>query len=121
MTETQQIHRRLEHIEDRLQRLSAALRGTDAVAIEEATLALRQVLGQAMSDLRPAIKGSGISATLRNRILLADAEVAAQREAVARAAAALDRAVNLLMPSQAPAYDANGSAQRPGSLGSISA
>lgn len=121
MTAEDPVHRRLEQIELRLRGLSDALRGTDAAALDEAAIALRKALGQAIGDLRPAVTDSGISATLRNRILLAEAEVTAQREALARATAALERAIGLLLPNTAAAYEASGSGQRPPSLGSVTA
>jgi hypothetical protein len=59
---------------------------------------------------------------LRERLALAGGLVAAQRESLARATAALDRAIDVLMPRERPAavYSAIGPAER-GSRGSIQA
>jgi len=59
---------------------------------------------------------------LRQRLALAGGQVAAQREALARATASLDRAIDVLLPRAAAAstnglYSAYGSAERQSSQG----
>ena len=51
---------------------------------------------------------------LRQRLALAGGQVAAQREALARATASLDRAIDVLIPNRAPAglYSPAGSPTR---------
>ena len=52
-------------------------------------------------------------AALRNRLASASGQVAAQRESLARATAALDRAIDVLLPRDSMAlYSAYGGADR---------
>ncbi len=105
----------LEHaiaaIESRLEVLGAALRDRDAAAIEAGALELQRALTSAVQRFNHSAKSLvGMAPQLRHRLAAASAQVAAQRESLVRAHAALDRAVDVLMPSAspAPAYAAQG-------------
>jgi hypothetical protein len=54
-------------------------------------------------------------------LALASARVAAQRQALARATASLDRAIDVLLPERKPTYAASGLAARFKSVGAVSA
>lgn len=62
-------------------------------------------------------------APLRRRLARAGGQVAAQREALARATASLDRAIDVLIPSSASAtlYSSHGASERLGGGGSLMA
>jgi lipopolysaccharide export system protein LptA len=86
-------------IETRLAALGSALRERDALAIEAAAQRQRDAVG----------------------VAIARGQVAAQRETLARANAALDRAMNVLLPPDwpAPAYAADGARARQNTTGAI--
>jgi hypothetical protein len=111
-------------LEQSLAALGTALRDQDAPSIERLSHELQALLGGAVQRFaRAAQRPNGVPPALRQRLLRASAQVAAQRESLARATAALDRAIDVLMPSQAPAaaYGANGSFARAARTGSIDA
>jgi len=86
-------------IEERLQALGAALRDRDAAAIEREAASLHRALAVAIHRFAQAAQTpAGVPASLRQRLARAGGLVAAQRESLARATAALDRAIDVLMP-----------------------
>ncbi len=98
-------------IEDRLAALGGALRDHDAKAIESQAHELHRALASAVHRFAQAARQpGGVSLQLRQRLMVASGQVAAQRESLARATAALDRAIDVLMPGQPPAqgYAAHG-------------
>ncbi|MDP1533707.1 MAG: hypothetical protein Q8L92_09020 [Rubrivivax sp.] len=98
--------------------LATALSAHDAVAIDREACELHRALAAAIQHFGQAARSGGIPAALRQRLAHAGASVAAQREALARATAALDRAIDVLIPS-APAsatYAASGNTDRAGGL-----
>jgi hypothetical protein len=109
-------------IEQRLAALGLALRDRDARAIELHSQALHQALASAIQRFTHAAREpGGVSPGLRRRLVMAGGQVAAQRESLARATAALDRAIDVLMPTTTgpAAYAAHGGLQRPASGGCI--
>lgn len=114
----------LEHaiatIESRLEALGAALRDRDAPAIEAGAIELQRALASAVHRFNHSAKSLvGLAPQLRHRLATAIAQVAAQRECLVRANAALDRAVDVLMPSAQPAaaYAASGNSMRAANSG----
>jgi hypothetical protein len=106
----------LAALEARLAAFSSALRNTDADATDRAAGELHAALAAAVDRFHRAAREGSIPRALRQRLALASAQVAAQREALARATASLDRAIDVLMPrGAAPAalYSASGNAERP--------
>jgi hypothetical protein len=101
-------------VEHKLAALGAAIVRRDGAAIEAESAALQRALAQAVTACKHAAGNGGIPPQLRRRLMLASAQVAAQREALARATAALDRAIDLLLPGQAHdgLYAADGGAVR---------
>jgi hypothetical protein len=102
-------------VEDRLTALGLALHRQDAQAVEREASALHTALATALQHFREAARHGAVPAPLRQRLVLASGQVAAQREALARATAALDRAMDVLLPEAAgrlPLYAADGLAGR---------
>jgi hypothetical protein len=94
----------LEAVERELAALSTALRDRDAAAVESHAADLHRALASAIHRFTHASRQSdGVPQALRQRLALAGGQVAAQRESLARATAALDRAIEVLMPSPLPA------------------
>ena len=111
-------------IEARLAALGTALRDRDALAIETASLALQRVFSSAIHRFTAAARhADGVPLPLRRRLAIARGQVAAQRQTLARANAALDRAMNILLPPDwpAPAYAADGARSRQSTTGAIGA
>lgn len=103
----------LAAVEHSLAALGDALREHDAQAIESRASELHRSLAQAVHRFAHAAKSGGVPPTLRTRLALASGRVAAQRESLARATAALDRAIDVLMPrDNGGVYSAQGSAER---------
>jgi hypothetical protein len=113
----------LAAVEARLGALRAALVRQDLQAIDSEAVALHRALAAAVHHFSRAAHHGGVPPPLRQRLAVASRQVAAQREALARATAALDRAIDVLLPAT-PAkgfYNASGSANRSGLSGGLSA
>jgi hypothetical protein len=111
-------------IEARLAALGTALRERDALAIDAEAQALQRAFSSAIHRFTAAARNAGgIPLPLRRRLAIARSQVAAQRETLARANAALDRAMNVLLPPDwpAPAYAADGARARASTTGAIGA
>jgi multidrug resistance efflux pump len=105
----------LAAVEARLGALRAALVSQDLPAIDAEASALHRALAAAVHQFSRAARQGGVPAPLRQRLAVASSEVAAQREALARATAALDRAIDVLLPGAtgtAALYSASGVASR---------
>jgi hypothetical protein len=109
----------LSAVELRLAALGAALRARDTSAIDTEAAELHRALARAVDHFALAARSGALPAALRSRLVTASGRVAAEREALARATAALDRAIDVLMPRDAATlYSAQGSAER-GSRGGV--
>jgi hypothetical protein len=111
-------------IEERLAALGSALRDRDARAIELQAHELHRALAAAVHRFAQAARRpGGVPPPLRQRLAQASGLVAAQRESLARATAALDRAIDVLMPDTAAvaAYGAHGGRERPTSAARLDA
>lgn len=120
---SQELERPMAALEERIAALGEALRERDADRIESEAAALHRALAGAVDQFGRATRQGPIPAPLRRRLMMAGAQVAAQREALARATASLDRAIDVLLPSPAASgiYSAAGAAERPGHTGQTSA
>jgi len=100
----------LQAVETELGDLGEALRRRDIGGIESHAQALHRALERAVDSFtRAARAGGGVPPALRSRLVTAGGQVAAQRESLARATVALDRAMDVLMPGGSPAvYGATG-------------
>ncbi len=104
----------LQNVEDQLIALGLALHRQDADAVDRVAAELHLALASAVDQFGRAARTGGVPPLLRSRLARAGGQVAAQREALARATASLDRAIDVLIP-RAPAanlYSAGGGADR---------
>lgn len=106
----------LGEVERQLDALGQALKNHDPAATELAATELHRALTHAVRHFGNAGQG-GVPPALRRRLAMATGLVAAQRDAVARATALLDRAIDVLLPAASTAatpavYSAYGSPQR---------
>ena len=92
----------LAAVESRLIALGEALRARDAAAIDSHATELHRALARAVDHFTSAARSGSVPPTLRRRLASASGQVAAQRESLARATAALDRAIEVLMPREVP-------------------
>jgi hypothetical protein len=112
----------LAAVETRLADLSEALRTRDLGGIDRHAADLHMALATAVDTFCIAVRSGPVSPSLRRRLVAASGQVAAQRESLARATSALDRAIDVLMPREAAAvYAAPGDAKRGRSGGSLRA
>ncbi len=99
-------------VEQRLAGLADSLRERDVQAIEQQAQALHHALAVAVESFMHTARHGGVPEPMRLRLARASAQLASQREALSRATAALDRAIDVLMPgAAAPAsrvYTASG-------------
>lgn len=105
-------------VEATLNQLGDALARRDTPAIEQHAAELHQHLARAVQSFGEAARSGGVPAALRHRLVKAGGLLAAQRESLARGNASLDRALDVLIPSEPTGlYGAGGKAERRG-LGS---
>ncbi len=118
-----ELEQSVEKVESRLQALGDALRVHLAEAVEAEAAELQRALAAAVDQLRRSARSGQLTPQLRQRLALASGHVAAQRESLARASAALDRAIDVLLPSPAPrvAYSAAGLNERQSNSGLVRA
>ncbi|MEW6708037.1 MAG: hypothetical protein AB1430_24585 [Pseudomonadota bacterium] len=108
-----ELERALASVEQRLASLGEALNARDALAIETHAAELHRALADAVHRFAHAARAGGVPPGLRRRLANASGQVAAQRESLARATAALDRAIDVLLPRDAGGvYSAQGGADR---------
>jgi len=114
----------LQMVETHLSGLGSALLAQDLAAIDAQASALHRALASAVHRFNQASRqANGVAPALRQRLALAGAQVAAQREGLARATAALDRAIDVLMPAPPASalYGQAGHSQRASSSGCVNA
>jgi outer membrane PBP1 activator LpoA protein len=111
----------VRRVEAHLGALGSALREHDAEAVAAHAAEVQHALAQAVELVREG--GGRVPPPLRQRLALAAAHIAAQRESLARASAALDRAIDVLLPGATPrgAYSASGIAERRSHSGCVQA
>ena len=104
----------LKNVEERLNALGEALHHQDAEAVDRVAAELHTALAAAISNFTAAARTGGVPPVLRQRLAVAGGQVAAQREALARATASLDRAIDVLIPrvSANNLYSAAGGSER---------
>ena len=90
-------------VETRLADLGEALRLRDLTGIDQHAAQLHLALAAAVDTFCIALRSGSVAPALRRRLVAASGQVAAQRESLARATSALDRAIDVLMPRDAPA------------------
>lgn len=112
-THSPELESRLAAVELRLAGLGDALRVRDADGIELQATELHRALASAVGHFSDAARNGPLPSGLRDRFARASGQVAAQRESLARATAALDRAIDVLLPREGAAlYSIYGTADR---------
>ncbi len=112
-THSPELEARLAAVESRLAALGNALRLRDADGIELHASELHRALASAVTHFSDAARNGPLPSALRERFAQASGQVAAQRESLARATAALDRAIDVLLPREGAAlYSVYGTADR---------
>jgi hypothetical protein len=112
----------LSGVERHLAALSEALCARDLTAIGTHAQGLQTTLARAVEQFSSAAQRGPVPEALRRRLASASGQVAAQRESLARATSALDRAIEVLMPRDGPAcYSRAGANERPNLGGAIRA
>lgn len=110
----------LAAVEHRLSALGVALCVRDTVGIDLNATELHRALAMAVDQFALAARRGTVPPALRNRLANTSGQVAAQRESLARATAALDRAIDVLIPRDGNAlYSTLGNAERPSRGGSV--
>lgn len=105
----------LARVEQHLARLGDALRERHGDDIERHSGELHRALAAAVQLFAQAARRGGVPSDLRQRLAHTSGQVAAQRESLARATAALDRAIDVLMPAAGHGlYAAAGGSERAG-------
>jgi hypothetical protein len=100
-------------VEACLNQLGDALARRDTAAIEQHAAGLHQLLARAIQSFSDAARTGSVPAELRHRLVRAGGLLAAQREALARGNASLDRALDVLIPAEPTGlYGAGGKPER---------
>ena len=100
-------------VDAHLAALGEALRARDSAGIDTHATELHRALAHAVDCFARASRSGGVPPALRQRLASTGSLVAAQRESLARATAALDRAIDVLMPRDAATlYSSQGGADR---------
>lgn len=98
LQQTSDLESAVARVELGLTALSDALRERDAPAVEHRANELHRALAAAVQRFMHAARHGGVPQPMRHRLARVSAQVASQREALARATAALDRAIDVLLP-----------------------
>jgi len=91
------------------------LAGADIAAIETTATELQAAIRAAMPQFAQLARSGALSTPLRHRLALANAQIAAQREALFRAGSGVDQALAILFPpalAQSSVYSASGASSR---------
>ncbi len=112
----------LAAVEMRLAALGTALHSRDSAGIDLHSSELHRALARAVDHFTRAANAGSLPMALRLRLASASGQVAAQRESLARATAALDRAIDVLLPRDSAAvYSTLGGPERSPLGGSLQA
>lgn len=110
----------LAAVEQRLSALGVALCVRDTVGIDLHATELHRALAMAVDQFALAARRGSVPPELRHRLANTSGQVAAQRESLARATAALDRAIDVLIPRDGGAlYSTAGGTDRNARGGSV--
>jgi len=108
-----ELEEKLAAVESQLAALGESLRQRDSAGIDAHASELHRALAQAVDHFSRAARSGSVPPALRMRLASASGQVAAQRESLARATAALDRAIDVLLPrDNAGLYSTLGGADR---------
>jgi hypothetical protein len=111
----------LAAVEGQLANLGEALCERDSAGIDLHSSGLHRALASAVDHFARAARSGAVPPALRHRLASASGQVAAQRESLARATAALDRAIDVLIPRETMLYSTLGAAERGARSGTVQA
>jgi len=101
--DTAGLEQALSQVETAIDALTLALQQADGTQVELASLDLRAAMGSAMTHFAQVARRGTMPPALRQRLALASAKLVVQRDAVGRQSAALDQAIDILIPREQPA------------------
>ena len=117
-----ELEEKLSAVEAQLAALGESLRQRDSAGIDLHATELHRALAQAVDHFSRAARSGSVPPALRMRLASASGQVAAQRESLARATAALDRAIDVLLPREsAGVYSTLGAPDRSAGGGVVQA
>jgi len=105
----------LASVEQAIAALGQTLAQRDIAAIEAASTALHDAMRAAMTQFAQVARTGKMPAALRTRFALANAQIAAQREALFRATSLVEQNLEILIPrpmAETSVYSASGASQR---------
>jgi hypothetical protein len=103
----------LAELEAHLATLGVCLRERNAEGLERSASELHAALSRSIGLFARAAQVGQLPGELRRRLIHTSSMVASQRESLARATAALDRAIDVLIPQAGPkGYSAQGKSSR---------
>jgi hypothetical protein len=103
LVRTAELEPAMARLERCLEDMSQAMSRREAQPLEATAALLQRTLSHTLADFQRAARQQAVPADLRRRLILAAAQVAAQREALARATASMDRAIEAMLPQAATA------------------
>lgn len=106
-------------VEHRLAGLAQALLDRDSRGVDAAAVDLQRALAAALDGFNRS--RDPVPPALRQRLARASGQVASQRDTLARATAALDRAIEVLIPRESAVYNARGAAAHAAHTGVLKA
>ncbi len=113
--DTSALEASLSAVEQAIATLGHTLTLRDIAAVEAAATALHDAMRAAMTQFAQVARRGTMPAALRTRFALANAQVAAQREALFRATALVEQNLEILIPrpmAETSVYSASGASQR---------
>ena len=113
--DTSQLEVSLAAVELAIATLGQTLGGQDIVAVEAASTTLHDAMRAAMAQFAQVARRGTMPVALRTRFAMANGQIAAQREALIRAASLVEQNLEILIPrpmAETSVYSATGAAQR---------
>ena len=114
-TDTSALEASLSAVELAIATLGQTLTQRDIAAVETASTALHDTMRAAMTQFAQVARRGKMPVALRTRFALANAQIAAQREALVRATSLVEQHLEILIPrplAETSVYSASGAAQR---------
>ena len=113
--DTSALETSLAAVELAIATLGQTLTQRDIAAVEAASTALHDAMRAAMAQFAQVAKRGTMPIALRTRFAMANAQVAAQRDALVRATSLVEQHLEILIPrplAETSVYSASGAAQR---------
>ena len=105
----------LSSVEQAIATLGQTLAQRDIAAVEAASTSLHEAMRAAMTQFAQVARGGKMPVSLRTRFALANAQIAAQRDALIRATSLVEQNLEILIPrpmAETSVYSASGASQR---------